>query len=134
MAQLKRVLSVRDVALFNVTVVFGVRSLATAAKMGPLAITLWLVAILCFFVPHALSIMELGSRDPGEGVVRADEIAPLVPDAARRQPQGPAGGDALRQPRLLTASDLAALKFEAEAPASGPEVAIAEASSGAGVP
>lgn len=67
MTGLKRVLGVADVALFNVTVVFSVRGLATAAKFGPAALPLWLLAVVTFFVPLALAIDELATRDPGEG-------------------------------------------------------------------
>ncbi len=65
--QLKRVLSVTDVALFNLVVIFSLRGMATAAKMGPLGVVLWLVAVVAFFVPMALTVAELASRDPRAG-------------------------------------------------------------------
>jgi amino acid transporter len=58
---------VRDVALFTVVAVFGLRNLATAAKMGPGVVGLWLLAIVAFFIPLGLAVAELGTRDPGEG-------------------------------------------------------------------
>jgi len=64
---LKRVFGVVDFALFNVAVVFSIRGLATAAIMGPVSLLLWVLATLTFFVPLALAVMELSSRDPGEG-------------------------------------------------------------------
>jgi amino acid transporter len=64
---LKRVLTLTDVALFNIVVVFSLRGMATAAKIGPLAMVLWLLAVGAFFVPLALTVSELASRDPGEG-------------------------------------------------------------------
>ncbi len=65
--QLKRVLSVWDVALFNIVVVFSLRGLATASKMGPISLLLWVVAVGLFFVPLGLAVAEMGTRDPGEG-------------------------------------------------------------------
>src|SRR5579859_4187092 len=64
---LKRVLSLRDVVLFNVVVIFSVRGMTTAAKMGPLSVLLWILAVAAFFVPLGLTVAELGTRDPGEG-------------------------------------------------------------------
>src|SRR5262249_49893364 len=56
-----------DVTLFTVVAVFSVRNLATAVKMGPGVVGLWLLAIVAFFVPLGLAVSELGTRDPGEG-------------------------------------------------------------------
>jgi glutamate:GABA antiporter len=64
---LQRVLTVRDVVFFLVVAVFGLRNLATAAKMGPGVVALWLLAIVAFFIPLGLAVGELGTRDPGEG-------------------------------------------------------------------
>ena len=64
---LKRVLSLTDVVLFNVVVIFSVRGMTTAAKMGPASILLWLLAVGAFFIPLGLTITELGTRDPGVG-------------------------------------------------------------------
>ncbi len=66
-SQLQRVLTVRDVVFFTVVAVFGLRNLATAAKMGPGVVGLWLLAIAMFFVPLGLAVGELGTRDSGEG-------------------------------------------------------------------
>ncbi|MDO8666572.1 MAG: hypothetical protein Q7J79_08160, partial [Gemmatimonadales bacterium] len=57
--QLKRVLSLTDVVLFNVTVIFSLRGMATGAKMGPASILLWLLAIGAFFVPVGLVVAEM---------------------------------------------------------------------------
>ena len=65
--QLKRVLSLTDVVLFNVTVIFSMRGMATGAKMGPASILLWLLAIGAFFVPVGLVVGEMATRDPAEG-------------------------------------------------------------------
>jgi glutamate:GABA antiporter len=64
---LKRVLGLRDLVLFNVVVVFSVRGMTTAAKMGPVSLLFWLLAVAAFFVPLGLTVAELATRDPGEG-------------------------------------------------------------------
>ena len=67
MPQLKRVLTLRDVVLFNIVAIFGLRGMSTAAKMGPVAVPLWILAIVAFLVPHAFATAELATADPGEG-------------------------------------------------------------------
>ena len=64
---LHRALGVRDLVLFNLAAVIGLRWLATAAKAGPSALMLWLLAALLFFVPQGLVVTELASRFPEEG-------------------------------------------------------------------
>ena len=64
---LDRALGLRDLVLFNLVAVLGLRWLATAAKAGPSAISLWLLAALFFFVPQGLVVTELSSRYPEEG-------------------------------------------------------------------
>src|SRR4051812_24288947 len=64
---LKRALGVRDLVLFNLVAVVGLRWLATAAKAGPSALALWLLAAVFFFVPQGLVVTELASRFPEEG-------------------------------------------------------------------
>jgi glutamate:GABA antiporter len=66
---LDRALGLRDLVLFNLVAVLGLRWLATAAKAGPSAIALWLLAALFFFVPQGLVVGELSSRYPEEGGV-----------------------------------------------------------------
>ena len=56
---LDRGLGLRDLVLFNLVAVLGLRWLATAAKAGPSAIALWLLAALFFFVPQGLVVGEL---------------------------------------------------------------------------
>jgi amino acid transporter len=65
--QLRRVLTLADVVLFNVVVIFSLRGMATAAKMGWAGVLLWLLAVGAFFVPLGYAITELATRDPGEG-------------------------------------------------------------------
>src|SRR5690349_17475134 len=64
---LDRALGLRDLVLFNLVAVLGLRWLATAARAGPSALALWLLAALFFFVPQGLVVTELSSRFPQEG-------------------------------------------------------------------
>src|SRR5690349_19476025 len=64
---LDRALGLRDLVLFNLVAVLGLRWLATAARAGPSALALWLLAALFFFVPQGLVVTELSSRFPEEG-------------------------------------------------------------------
>jgi glutamate:GABA antiporter len=64
---LRRELGTRDVVLFNLVAVLGLRWLATGAKAGPSALALWMLAALFFFVPQGLVVTELSSRFPEEG-------------------------------------------------------------------
>jgi len=68
---LKRVLTLRDLVLFNLVAVIGLRWLATSAKAGPAALALWLLAAVFFFVPQGLAVVELSRRFPDEGGIYA---------------------------------------------------------------
>jgi amino acid transporter len=63
----KRVLGFRDLVLFYVVTGISLRWIATAAAAGPSSITIWIGAWLCFYLPLALSVLELSSRYPSEG-------------------------------------------------------------------
>jgi amino acid transporter len=66
--QLPRVMRLRDVVLFNITAIVGLRWLTTAAsQFGLASLGLWLVAMVVFFVPSALAVRELADIDPGAG-------------------------------------------------------------------
>src|SRR5574338_1459683 len=69
--ELKRVLRLGDLVLFNVVAVLGLRWVATSAKAGPSAIVLWLLAAMLFFVPQGIAVITLSSRFPDEGGVYA---------------------------------------------------------------
>ncbi|MGH7679647.1 MAG: APC family permease [Gemmatimonadaceae bacterium] len=71
MTSLKRVLTLRDLVLFNLVAVIGLRWLATSAKAGPAALVLWLLAAVFFFVPQGLAVVELSRRFPEEGGIYA---------------------------------------------------------------
>ncbi len=63
----KRVLGFRDLFFFYVVTGISLRWIASAARAGPSAIVVWLGAWLFFYVPLALSVIELSSRFPDEG-------------------------------------------------------------------
>lgn len=65
--QLVRALKLRDLVLFNLVAVLGLRHLATSAKAGPASLVLWALAGLLFFVPQGLAVIELSSRFPNSG-------------------------------------------------------------------
>jgi amino acid transporter len=66
-AQLRRELGLRDLVLFNIAAVVGVRWLAAAAHVGPSGLVLWALAAALFFLPCALTVAELATRFPSEG-------------------------------------------------------------------
>src|SRR5262249_5077942 len=65
--QLVRALKLRDLILFNLVAVLGLRHLGTAAIAGPATLTLWVIAAIFFFVPQGLAVIELSSRFPASG-------------------------------------------------------------------
>jgi amino acid transporter len=64
---LVRALKLRDLILFNLVAVLGLRHLGTTAKFGAGSLLMWLLAALFFFIPQGLAVMELSSRFPKEG-------------------------------------------------------------------
>ena len=66
---LVRALKLRDLVLFNLVAVLGLRHLGTTAKFGPGSLLMWLIAAVFFFVPQGLAVTELSSRFPKEGGV-----------------------------------------------------------------
>ena len=56
-----------DVLLFNIAAVLGPRWIASAAANGTSSISLWILAALLFFIPSAMTIVELSTRFPHEG-------------------------------------------------------------------
>lgn len=65
--KLDRTLGTVDLVLLNVTAVVSLRWLSIAAHMGPSSLTLWLVGLVVFFLPSALTVLELSSCFPNEG-------------------------------------------------------------------
>jgi glutamate:GABA antiporter len=68
---LRRTLGTRDVVLFNLVAVLGIRWFSTAARSGPSSITLWVLAAAMFFIPEGLAVAELASRYPRAGGIYA---------------------------------------------------------------
>jgi glutamate:GABA antiporter len=62
-----RVMGFRDLVLFYVVTGVSLRWIAAAASIGPSSILIWIGAWLFFYVPLALSVIELSSRYPAEG-------------------------------------------------------------------
>jgi glutamate:GABA antiporter len=65
--QLRRVMGLWDVLLFNIAAVLGPRWVAAAAHNGTSSISLWVLAALFFFLPTTFVIVELSTRFPVEG-------------------------------------------------------------------
>ena len=66
-SQLVRGLKLRDLILFNLVAVLGLRHLGTTARFGPGSLLMWLIAAIFFFIPQGLAVIELSSRFPKEG-------------------------------------------------------------------
>jgi len=66
--ELPRVMGLRDVVLFNITAIVGLRWLTTAAsQFGWASLVMWLVAMAVFFLPLAAAVRELAEIDPRAG-------------------------------------------------------------------
>jgi amino acid transporter len=66
---LKRELRLRDLVLMQVVLIVSLTWTGFAAKQGPTQITLWLFAIVLFYIPLALVVMKLSRAMPVEGGV-----------------------------------------------------------------
>jgi len=64
---LRPVLTFRDLVIFYVVAVFGLRLIPFAASIGPGIVAFWVVAFLGYCVPLALTVATLSSRFPEEG-------------------------------------------------------------------
>ncbi len=62
-----RAMGFRDLVLFYIVTGISLRWIATAATVGAGAVVIWLIAWCAFYLPLALSVMELSSRHPQEG-------------------------------------------------------------------
>jgi amino acid transporter len=65
--ELPRVLTLRDLILFNIVAILSLRWTATAAAAGPSSLTLWVLAALFFFIPQGVAVSDLSARFPNEG-------------------------------------------------------------------
>jgi glutamate:GABA antiporter len=64
---LRRTVGFRDLVLFYVVALVGMRWVPIAAAAGPSALTGWVIGVVAFFIPLAFTVMELSSRYPQEG-------------------------------------------------------------------
>ncbi len=64
---LERALRTRDIVLFNVAAIVGMRWIALAAASGPSSLFLWVLAALVFFIPQGFAVTALSSAIPEEG-------------------------------------------------------------------
>ncbi|MFZ0520230.1 MAG: APC family permease [Candidatus Acidiferrales bacterium] len=62
-----RAMGFRDLVMFYIVTGISLRWIATAATVGASAVVIWLIAWCAFYLPLALSVMELSSRYPQEG-------------------------------------------------------------------
>lgn len=64
---LRRELGVRDVSLFAISCICGVRWIPGAARAGPGSLLLWVLAAVCFAFPLAITIATLSVKYPRAG-------------------------------------------------------------------
>lgn len=67
MTNLLKHLNLRDIILFNVVAIVGIRWIAMAAATGPASISLWILALLLFFIPQSVAVIHLSKKYPLEG-------------------------------------------------------------------
>ena len=66
---LRRVLGRWDLVLLFVVAVFNLNVVPSIAANGGVTVWLWIVALLLFFWPQGVAVIELAHRYPGEGGV-----------------------------------------------------------------
>lgn len=71
MMEKKKVLGFWDLLLFSFCAIFGIEAIATAAAIGPPAISWWLIFIVGYFLPFGLISAELGATYPQQGGIYA---------------------------------------------------------------
>src|SRR5215472_10775526 len=65
--RLRRSLGTLELVLMSIAAIISFRWLSIAAQIGPSSLTLWVLGMLFFFLPSALTVLELSARLPGEG-------------------------------------------------------------------
>jgi glutamate:GABA antiporter len=68
-AHLKRALSVWDLTWLSVVAIANLNVVPVIAASGPTTIWLWFAALLFFFLPQGIGVIELSHRFPSEGGV-----------------------------------------------------------------
>jgi amino acid transporter len=66
---LRRALGQRDLVLLFVVAVLNLNTVPVVAAGGPVTVWLWLLALVSFFWPQGLAVIELSDRYPHEGGV-----------------------------------------------------------------
>jgi glutamate:GABA antiporter len=66
---LRRTLRLLDVALMFVAGLVSLNTMAPLVQNGPIVLWLWPLAIMFFFIPQAITVIELSRQYPGEGAV-----------------------------------------------------------------
>jgi glutamate:GABA antiporter len=66
---LRRVLGERDLILLFIVAVANLNVVPAVAAQGPLTVWLWIAALILFFWPQGIAVIELSHRYPGEGGV-----------------------------------------------------------------
>jgi glutamate:GABA antiporter len=66
-SHLRRELGRWDLALLFVVAVLNLNTVSAIATSGSVALWLWVAALLCFFLPQGIAVIELSHRYPGEG-------------------------------------------------------------------
>jgi glutamate:GABA antiporter len=64
---LERALKTKDIVLFNVAAIVGMRWIALAAANGPSSLSLWVLAAVAFFIPQGFAVTALSTAIPEEG-------------------------------------------------------------------
>ena len=64
---LKPVMGFRDLVIFYVIAIFGVRMLPIVASAGPSIVLYFIISLIIFFIPMGLTVTDLGKRYPEEG-------------------------------------------------------------------
>jgi amino acid transporter len=67
--QLRRALGLADTALMIVAALVSLNTMAPLAQNGPMLLWIWPVALLVFFIPEGITVVELSQHYPGEGAV-----------------------------------------------------------------
>ena len=62
--ELKRELGLRDITLFALTCIAGTRWVPFAARAGPGAVTLWILAATLFAAPLAVAVGAVAAKYP----------------------------------------------------------------------
>lgn len=64
---LPRTLGVRDLLLLELVAIVNVSLLPPVAALGRVALVLWVLAFVLFFLPELIAVLVFARRAPGEG-------------------------------------------------------------------